>query len=94
MTPEQQIAADTARSAAIIARNDAVRLKEAAHALKGSVGNFDPGAAFEAVRSLEFIGRENRLVEAPAALAAAKAEIARVMRGLRRLKKAMNSQVG
>lgn len=76
-----------------IARNDAVRLKEAAHALKGSVGNFDPGAPFEAVRKLESIGRENKLAEAPAALAAAKAEIARVMRGLRQLKKAMNSHV-
>jgi PAS domain S-box-containing protein len=74
-----------ARVERAIAKGDAVRLKEAAHALKGSVGNFDPGAAFEAVRKLEMLGREQKLDEARAAFVAAKAEVTRLMRALRKI---------
>jgi CheY-like chemotaxis protein/nitrogen-specific signal transduction histidine kinase len=88
-------AADTpkllARLERAIARRDAARLMQAAHALKGSVGNFDPGRAFEAVRKLELIAHENKLKDAPAAFAGAKAEIAGLMRQLRHLKKQMNA---
>jgi CheY-like chemotaxis protein/HPt (histidine-containing phosphotransfer) domain-containing protein len=67
-----------------ITRNDAERLTGAAHALKGSVGNFDSGAVFEAVRRLEVAGREKNLTNAPALFAAAKTEIARLTRSLRK----------
>lgn len=81
-TPKQ-----LARIKRAIARQDAARLKDAAHALKGSVGNFDPGPTFEAVRKLEALGREGKLDAAPAALAAAKLEISRLTRALRHLTK-------
>jgi CheY-like chemotaxis protein len=70
-----------------IARKDAARLKDAAHALKGSVANFDSGAVLESVRHLEMLGRDNKLSDAASALAAAKAEIARLSLALRSLKK-------
>lgn len=70
-----------ARIERAIQRRNARRLKEAAHALKGSVGNFDSGRVFEAVRALEMSGMD----EAPKALTIAKAEIARLTRSLRRL---------
>ena len=66
-----------------VRRGDATHLQAAAHALKGSVGNFDLGPAFEAVRRLEVIGRENRLREAPLALAGAKNEVSRLIRMLK-----------
>jgi two-component system sensor histidine kinase/response regulator len=73
-----------ARVERAMTKGDAVRLKEAAHALKGSVGNFDPGTAFEAVRKLEMLGREKKLDEARPAFAVAKAEVTRLMRALRK----------
>ena len=36
-------------------------LAEAAHALKGSVGNFGPSSAFETAREIEKTGREGKL---------------------------------
>jgi PAS domain S-box-containing protein len=69
-----------------IANGDANGLKEAAHALKGSVGNFDSERVFAAVRHLEMLGRENQLSEAGTAFAAAKAEIARLIHSLKKLK--------
>ena len=69
-----------ARIERAIRRADATRLKQAAHALKGSVGNFDSGRVFDAVRQLEQL---KDLSGAPNALAAAKAEIARLIRSLR-----------
>jgi PAS domain S-box-containing protein len=70
-----------------IARSDAARLKDAAHALKGSVANFDSGSVFESVRHLEVLGRENDLANATTAFAAAKAEINRLSLALRSLRK-------
>jgi CheY-like chemotaxis protein/HPt (histidine-containing phosphotransfer) domain-containing protein len=72
-----------ARIERAIANEDAPRLKEAAHALKGSVGNFESSRAFDAVRHLETLARDNNLAEASAAFATAKAEIARLIRKLK-----------
>jgi PAS domain S-box-containing protein len=68
-----------------LARGDAKLLKETAHALKGSVGNFDTGRVFEAVRRLEVFGREEKLPEAKTAFATVKAEVARLMHALKRI---------
>jgi HPt (histidine-containing phosphotransfer) domain-containing protein len=82
---------DTPKSLARIQRavnkKDAGRLKEAAHALKGSIGNFESGNSFELVRKLETMGRDNSLDGAPAILSAAKAELARLNASLCYLKK-------
>jgi HPt (histidine-containing phosphotransfer) domain-containing protein len=68
-----------------IKRGDRDALKEAAHALKGSVGTFESGAAFQTVRYLESLGRKNNLPEAGPALTAAKAAVAKLMHGLKKL---------
>jgi HPt (histidine-containing phosphotransfer) domain-containing protein len=39
-----------------ITDGDAVRLRRAAHAFKGSVGNFGSGTTYEAARQLEMLG--------------------------------------
>jgi CheY-like chemotaxis protein len=44
-----------------LAANDANLLAEAAHALKGSVGNFGPTAALDAIREMEKIARQGKL---------------------------------
>jgi CheY-like chemotaxis protein len=69
-----------------IARRDAARLAETAHALKGSVGNFDSGRVFEAVRQLEMLGRDKNLAEARTAFADTKMKIKKLCGSLRRLK--------
>src|SRR4029453_17680321 len=66
-----------------IERRDAGRLKETAHALKGSIGNFETSRAFSAARRLEFLGREKKLEYAPAAFAEAKTELKRLIETLR-----------
>jgi two-component system, sensor histidine kinase and response regulator len=68
-----------------IKRGDAGRLKETAHALKGSIGNFETSRAFSAARRLELLGREKKLQYAPAALADAKMELKRLIETLRSL---------
>src|SRR5258706_16276107 len=47
-----------------VARGDAAKLENAAHALKGSVANFGARNAVEAAFSLERMGRANQLTEA------------------------------
>jgi len=69
-----------------IVKQDARRLRDAAHALKGAVGNFDHYAPFEAVRKLEEMGRENRLSDAQALFESVKKEMAHLTRSLRHLK--------
>src|SRR5262249_2922758 len=69
-----------------VARQDAGRLREAAHALKGAVGNFDQGAAFETLRRLEIMGRENQVSDANAVFRKARKEIAHLTRSLRNSK--------
>jgi two-component system sensor histidine kinase/response regulator len=72
-----------------VTQGDAVRLKEAAHALKGSVGNFDPTRPFEAARQLEALARENNLRDAPAAMRIVELEVSRLTQSLRNLKKSL-----
>ncbi|MCA9735490.1 MAG: Hpt domain-containing protein [Deferribacteres bacterium] len=49
-----------------IEENDHEALARAAHTLKGSVSNFTPtGPVFEMARSLEFMGKEKNLDQAP-----------------------------
>jgi CheY-like chemotaxis protein len=69
-----------------IAEQDAGGLQEAAHALKGSVGNFSQGPPFDAARKLERIGHENQLSGADSVFRHAKKEIARLTRSLQSLK--------
>ena len=69
-----------------IAKQDARGLRDAAHALKGAVGNFDHYAPFEAVRKLEEMGRENQLSDAQALFESVKKEMAHLTRSLRHLK--------
>ena len=69
-----------------IARQDALGLRDAAHALKGAVGNFDHGRPFEAVRNLEMRARENQLTDADARFRNIKNELAHLTRSLRHLK--------
>jgi HPt (histidine-containing phosphotransfer) domain-containing protein len=53
-----------------LAGEDAAKLENAAHSLKGSVGNFGASAAVAAAFRLEQMGRAQQLVEAPEALRA------------------------
>ena len=46
---------------AALGRRDAEALARAAHTLKGAIGNFDSGTAFEAALRLETLGREGDL---------------------------------
>jgi CheY-like chemotaxis protein len=50
-----------ARIRAALASHETAALAQAAHALKGSVGNFGPSPAFETARKLEFAGRQGEL---------------------------------
>jgi two-component system, sensor histidine kinase and response regulator len=50
-----------ARIRSALAANDANLLADAAHALKGSVGNFGPTAALDTTREMEKIARQGKL---------------------------------
>ena len=65
-------------------KGEASRLQQAAHALKGCVGNFESGLAFNAIRRVEALAGENKLPEAREALRVAEAETARVVGLLRK----------
>jgi PAS domain S-box-containing protein len=65
-----------------IANSDAVALERAAHAVRGSVGNFGAPGAVEAARTLEAMGRDHDLSHATAAEATLEAEIASLVRVL------------
>jgi len=58
-----------------IAKGDANALEQAAHSLKGSVGNFGAKRAFDAAYRVEVIGREGRLAEADSALSELEKEL-------------------
>lgn len=51
-----------------IARSDAKAVEQAAHSLKGSVGNFDARRAYEIAYRLEVLGRDGKLAEAKDAI--------------------------
>ena len=61
-----------------IAANDAALLSEAAHTLKGSVGNFAAKGAYDAASKLELLAREGDLTAALAARQSLKSEIGRL----------------
>ena len=58
-------------------------VRRAAHAFKGSVSNFTDQGPVATALELESIGREDRLAEAPAALARLEREVAALMDRLR-----------
>ena len=64
---------------AAVTAGDAKALEHAAHALKGSAGNFVAPRAVEAARRLEDMGRLNALADAPAACVALQSEIAQLL---------------
>ncbi len=61
-----------------VAESDASAVHFAAHALKGSVGNFSAATVFEAVRILEEMGQREDLSKAAAAVATLEQELARL----------------
>jgi len=58
-----------------VGSNNARAVMEAAHALKGSVGNFAARRAYDVAYRLEVMGREGTLTEAKSALADLKQEL-------------------
>jgi two-component system sensor histidine kinase/response regulator len=61
-----------------VAGEDAAKLENAAHSLKGSVANFGATAAVAAALRLEQMGRAQQLVEAPEALRALEQALSKV----------------
>ena len=53
---------------AALDRGDSKSVERTAHGLKGSVANFGADTAVELARRLEFLGRDQKLGEAPEAL--------------------------
>ena len=60
-------------------------LRQAAHALKGSVANFDAKAAYEAASALEQMGKSNNLSQAPATCQTLEHELSAVQNALKEL---------
>ena len=58
-----------------VASRSAAEIKRSAHLLKGSVSNFTETGAAAAALELECLGREERLDDAPAALARLEQEL-------------------
>jgi PAS domain S-box-containing protein len=71
---------DTIRNA--IANGDAVRLRIAAHSLKGAIDNFVAQAAYQSALRLEMIGRDGNLAEAEQACTKLLTEIDRLLPAL------------
>ncbi len=65
-----------------ISKQDAVRLRQAAHTLKGEAGNFGAGAAYDAALRLETIGRDEDLTHAAQAYALLEQTLERLMPAL------------
>jgi two-component system, sensor histidine kinase and response regulator len=70
-----------------IERKDAKRLEQAAHTLKGSVGNFPARAAFEAARELERLARRGDFAQVAGACQALDDELQRLKPRLESLEK-------
>jgi HPt (histidine-containing phosphotransfer) domain-containing protein len=62
--------------------NDAPRIAATAHTLKGAVGNFSLGPAYQLSLRLEGMGKQRNLAGAPAALAELEAALERMSRAL------------
>lgn len=65
-----------------ITSDDAQALERSAHALKGTVGNFNAASAYEASLRLEKLGRAGDMVQASEAYATLEAEIERLCKAL------------
>ena len=63
---------------------DADALASSAHALKGMLANFCAPAAVAAALTLETMGRQQQLAEAPPAMQQVETEVARLLEALRR----------
>ena len=87
--------ADYPRTLARIRRAIQVRQKEslrqAAHALKGSIGNFGPNRAYDAARQLELKGKAGSLRGAEGAFIELKKEMSRLRQSLRELRNRVSS---
>jgi HPt (histidine-containing phosphotransfer) domain-containing protein len=68
-----------------ISKKDSSALSYAAHTLKGSVGNFAANAAFDAAFTLERIGRQGDLTQAPGAFAQLENTLTQLMPALTKL---------
>ena len=68
-------------------RGDGRTLERSAHALKGSIGNFTAGAAFEAALRLETLGRAGDLSGGEAAWAALQDQMKHLSKALAALRK-------
>jgi CheY-like chemotaxis protein len=71
-----------------VGRNDAERLKIAAHTLKGAVGNFGAEAPVTAAQQLEIMGKTGTLAQAPETLDRLEASLARLVPALEQLRTA------
>ncbi len=65
-----------------IARGDAARLRHAAHTLKGAVGTFRAGGAFDEAQRLETMGRDGNLTSAAGACANLEKHLERLLPAL------------
>jgi len=70
-----------------MAARDAIKLQQAAHALKGSVGNFVAKEAYEAARELEMLARDGDLTAAATAFPPVKSAIGRLRLSLETIAK-------
>jgi len=66
-----------------VAEGSADLIRRAAHAFKGSVSNFTTGGPTTIAFELECLGRDNRVADAPAALATLEREVASLLDQLR-----------
>ncbi len=67
-----------------IEKNDAAKIAQVAHTIKGAVGNFGAKPAFEAALRLEGIGKSENLSEAVGAFDALKGELERLEQELKK----------
>ena len=65
-----------------LALEDAAQVSTTAHTLKGMVGNFHAGPAFELARQLETLGKENHLQGGQQVMEALTAELERLKQAL------------
>jgi two-component system sensor histidine kinase/response regulator len=70
-----------------VANKDADQIRRAAHAFKGSVGNFTEDAPMTTAFELEQMGREGQIAGAPALLARLEREVADFLVALNRFER-------
>jgi HPt (histidine-containing phosphotransfer) domain-containing protein len=76
-----------------VTHSDGKALERSAHKLRGSVGNFTTGAAYNAAHRLETMGRENNFTHAEEAWVTLEKEMENFRSGLEDLGKQFTSQV-